>query len=207
MKIKDVRCEVYLREQRPRRMEKDFYNVKRPVGKIPFTILRIITDDGIEGFAFDAQNILNEKTINTIKGEIIGRDPFDREWIWQRLWGLQVPVGALSAVDVALWDIAGKALGQPIYKLMGAYRDKIKIYATSYWLPTVQDYVDEALDCQRRGIAGYKIHVRPSIAIEVCRAVRKAVGDNMILILDSRHYYSREQALRMGKEVEKLNFY
>ena len=213
MKIKDVRYEVYLQKEpfEPPKGWREF--VTRPTGKPLFPIMRIITDDGIEGYDFGGAiawgypRAVAERDIDRVKEEIIGRDPFDREWIWQRLWGLQVPVGALSAVDVALWDIAGKALGQPIYKLMGAYRDKIKIYATSYWLPTVQDYIDEALDCQRRGIAGYKIHVRPSIAIEVCRAVRKAVGDNMILMLDSRHYYSREQALRMGKEVEKLNFY
>ncbi len=217
MKIKDVRCEVYLREQRPRRIKKDFYNIKRPVGKIPFTILRIITDDGIEGFAFDAQNILNEKTINTIKGEIIGRDPFDREWIWQRLWymygrygaasGRPPGVQALSAVDIALWDITGKALGQPIYKLLGAYRDKIRIYATSWPLPTPEDYAKEALSCKQRGITAYKLHVDPEIAIEACRAVRQAVGDDMKLMLDHGTDDNRERALQVGRELEKLNFY
>ncbi len=175
MKIKDVRCEVYLREQRSRIMKKDFYNVPRPVGKVPFAILRITTDDGVEGFAFGASNILTEETVSGIKGEIIDKDPFDREWIWQRLWhrygryaaaaGRPPGVQALSAVDIALWDIAGKALGQPIYKLLGAYRDKIRIYATSWPLPTPEDYAKEALSCKQRGITAYKLHVDPEITI------------------------------------------
>ena len=215
MKIKDVRYEVYL-QKKPFEPPKGLGGWPAdvpPDSKPPFPIMRIITDDGIEGFDFGAAvnwaypGTVSERDINRIRREIIGRDPFDREWIWQRLRFVRLSVGALSAVDVALWDIAGKALGQPIYKLMGAYRDKVKVYATSWRLPAVQDYVDEALECQRRGIAGYKLHARPEIAIEACRAVRKAVGGDMKLMLDLGGRYGREEALRVGRIVEELNFY
>jgi len=214
MKVQDVRCEVYLREQP--QPPKEMTGSKWPAlsGKIPFTILRIITDDGIEGCVISGLAI-NELAVSQIKQEIIGRDPFDREWIWHRLWRLRDPgwghmpitTIVLSAVDIALWDIAGKALGMPIYKLMGAYRDKIRIYASSFGLPTPEDYVEEVISCKQRGITAYKLHVRQEIAVEACRAVREAVGDDMILMLDPGGRYTREHALRVGRELEKLNFY
>lgn len=204
MKIKDIRCEVYPGEepQPPRK------------GYTPFTVMRIITDNGIEGFGDFAFS--DEITVEDIKPLLIGRDPFDREWIWQTIWrmygtgrgrGGQCPIGVLSAVDVALWDIAGKALGQPIYKLLGAYRDKVRIYASSYGLPTPQDYAKEVAACKKQGITAYKIHVRPEITIEVCRAARKAGGADMTLMLDGGTGGSRERALRVGRELEKLNYY
>jgi len=212
MKIKDVRCEIYLREQSP-----------PSVDKMPLSILRIITDDGIEGFAYDASysitREISELDVSKIKQVIIDRDPFDREWIWQKLWhlhyyqGLQpgrISLGALSSVDIALWDIAGKALGQPIYKLLGAYRDKIRIYASSHPLPTVQEYVDEVISCKQQGVTAYKIHPYWGTAekdIELCRAVRQAGGDDMVLMHDPASRYNREEALRVGKELEKLNYY
>ena len=215
MKIKDVRCEVYLREQPqpPRLTISDRWPTIS--GKIPWAILRIITDDGIEGFAFGEKGDVSEQAISAIKPELIGRDPFDREWIWQRLWRLRerraaggpFPLAALSMVDIALWDIAGKALKQPIYKLLGAYRDKIRIYASSSGLPSVQDYADEVISCKQQGVAAYKIHVRPEIVIEVCQASRQAGGDDMILMLDPAGRYSREQALKVGKVLEELKFY
>jgi len=213
IKIKDIRTEVYLVEQPPIILRKDY---PKEGGKVPVTIVRIITDGGIEGFAFGAQDIA-EPIVSKIKSEIIGRDPLDREWIWQRLWYLYdygrnrpFPLRALSAIDVVLWDIAGKALGVPIYKLMGAYRDKIKIYASSWGLPTTQDYVNEIIACKKQGITAYKIHPNDRVGkkdIEVCRAAREAVGDDMTLMLDVGGCYSREEALWVGKELERLNFY
>jgi L-alanine-DL-glutamate epimerase-like enolase superfamily enzyme len=226
MKIKDVRTEVYLREQPNRIMRQDFPRLsmlggqmKRSrttaAGKVPFTIVRITTDDGIEGFSFGTREIA-EPIASHVKAEIVGRDPLDREWIWQRLWYLYdrgrhmpFPHGAISAVDIALWDIAGKSAGVPIYKLMGAYRDKIKIYASSWGKETHQEYVDEAVACKEQGISAYKIHPYWRTGekdIETCRAVRKAVGPDMKLMLDVAGHYDREEALRVGKELEDLDF-
>ena len=218
MKIKDVQYEEYLRGQpvAPPPNIRGRRGFPYPPGKVPFPVLRIITDDGIEGFAFGNRQI-TERELSRIKQVIIGRDPFDREWIWQTLWSFydygrgtrywEISIGALSAVDIALWDLAGKALGQPIYKLLGAYRDKIKIYASSFRKPTPQDYYDDVISCKQRGITAYKLHVNPDIAIEACRAARRAAGDDMTLMLDGGTGGSREQALQVGRELEKLNFY
>lgn len=213
MKIKDIKCMLYPRKP-TRRGRPDFLH---PAGGTPFTILRIITDDGIEGFGFGDRSI-DEPAISVVKQVITDKDPFDREWVWQRLWylhdygrpGMPISLLTLSAVDIALWDIAGKALGLPIYKLLGAYRDKIKIYASSHCMSSVREYVDEATSCKQQGITAYKIHPYWGIGekdIEICRAVRQAVGDGMVLMLDSCGRYTREEAMRVGRELEKLSFY
>lgn len=211
MKIKDVRCETYLREP-PKTVRRGY---PPPAGKVPFSLVRITTDDGIEGFAFCPRNLNDEQVIRIVRHVITDRDPFDREWIWQKLWemyhygsvGGPTSVQALSAVDIALWDIAGKALGLPVYKLLGAYRDKVRIYASSTFWPSPQDYFDEVISCKQQGVTAYKVHVYPDIAIEACRAARQAGGDDMTLMLDAFHCYNREEALRVGKELEKLNFH
>lgn len=213
MKIKDVKTEVYSREQAPIAFRHDF---PLPKGKVTFTVVRVITSDGVEGYAFGGPDAA-EPIVSNIKPEIVGQDPLDREWVWQRLWYLYdygrhrpFPLGAISMIDIALWDIAGKYFGAPIYKLLGGYRDKIKIYASSWGKPSVQDYVDEVTALKRQGITAYKIHPYWRVGekdIEVCQAVREAAGSEMKLMLDPAGHYSREEAFRVGKELEKLNFY
>jgi len=218
LKIKDVKYELYLQEQ-PQVLKKERSGFPRIKGKIPFPILRIITDDGVEGFAFGEDREIPESTVSGIRQMIVGKDPFDREWIWQSLWQwydagrgetkyyAKITLKDLAYVDIALWDIAGKALGQPIYKLLGAYRDKIKVYASSSNLSSPQAYADEVSSCKKQGVTAYKLHVDPEITVEACRASRRAGGDDMVLMLDGGPYQQRELALRMGKLCDELNFY
>jgi L-alanine-DL-glutamate epimerase-like enolase superfamily enzyme len=118
--------------------------------------------------------------ICTAKPKILGEDPFQREKLWQRLWaldrGLHLQIFATSVIDVALWDLAGKALNAPIWKLLGGYREKVPAYASSARLATVEDYVAEALSCRSRGYSAYKLHpfADPVKDVAVCRAVREA---------------------------------
>ncbi len=213
MKIKDLTTEIYIRQQTPIRVRRD---MPPPSDKVAFTVLKIITDDGVEGFAFGSEAIARP-AVKVIKPEIVGRDPLDREWIWQRLWYLYdygrlmpFPLGAISAVDIALWDIAGKHFGVPIYKLLGAYREEIKVYGSSWGQHTSEDYVKEINECREHGITAYKIHPFWRVGekdIQTCREVREAIGPDMKLMLDPASHYTREEALLVGRELEKLNFY
>ena len=126
-------------------------------------------------------------------------------------------------VDLALWDLAGRALDQPVHKLLGGFRDKVKAYASSMCgddlpggLDTPQAYAEFALRCQAHGYTAFKLHTwqppipgapDPKRDVAACAAVREAVGDDMVLMLDPYHYYSREESLYLGKELEKLNYY
>ena len=116
---------------------------------------------------------------------------------------------SIGALDVALWDLAGKAFGQPIHRLLGTFRDRIPAYASSAVLDSPQAYADEALRFRDTGWAAYKIHppTRWREDIAVCEAVRRAVGNEYTIMLDSTWSYDFPAALRVGKAVEALGFY
>ncbi len=216
MKIKDVICDVYTWERPTPKVVSPEYPY--PIGKAPLDILRIIADDGTEGLFFRTDVNLSESNVADIKRLLIGRDPLDREWSWQRLWGLARRkirrdgyMKVLAAVDMALWDLAGKAFGVPVYKLMGAYRDKIKVYASSS-TGDIQACQEQVVACKQHGVTAYKIHPGPKNAnetIELCRAVREAADPDMLLMLDNAgsRILTREDALRVGRAIEELDYY
>src|SRR5207237_9041035 len=94
---------------------------------------------------------------------------------------------AIGAMDVALWDLAGKIAGLPIHKLLGSYRTSVPAYASSAVLPSKEAYAEEAARFKAEGWTAYKIHppTDPRVDIEVCRAVRRGVGDGFTTMLDS----------------------
>lgn len=190
------------------------------------TLVTITTDEGIEGYSFGANKEVIEQVV---KPAVIGEDPFYRERIWQRLKKWQrLHSGILNdrtvaVIDLALWDLAGRYLNQPIYKLLGGFRDKVPAYASTMCgdelengLNTPEAYADFAEACLKRGYKAFKLHTwmppipwapDPKMDVAACRAVRERVGDEMTLMLDPFHYYSREQALYIGKELEKIGFH
>jgi len=107
-------------------------------GSSALGFLRLITDQGIEGHAF-LGSAMNPATsdaqalITHLKPVLIGKNPLDRERVNQEIWKRQRSAGVrtIGAVDVALWDLAGKAYGQPIHRLLGTFRDSIGAYASS----------------------------------------------------------------------------
>jgi len=182
-------------------------------------LVRVQTDEGLEGYGTaraqggTSGRGIAEAVLITAKPRLLGEDPFQRERLWQKLWALDrgsyIPIFATGAIDVALWDLAGKALGAPVWKLLGGYREKLPAYASSARLKDEDAYVAEALACCARGYTAYKIHPfgDPVRDVRTCRAVREAVGPEMVLMLDPTSAYNHEQALWVGRELEKLNFH
>jgi L-alanine-DL-glutamate epimerase-like enolase superfamily enzyme len=189
------------------------------------TLITIVTDEGAKGYGFDVSLDVIE---NVIKPALVGEDPFYREKIWQRLkeWQRQ-HLGVLSdrivgVIDLALWDLAGRYLNQPVFKLLGGYRDSIPAYASTMCgdelpngLDTPESYANFAEVCVKKGYKAFKLHTwmppiewapDPKMDAAACRAVRERVGPDIDLMVDSFHYYSREQALYLGRELEKLNY-
>ena len=206
-----------------------------PKAELMQTVLAIETDAGVAGYYFgggshgDAEglNIVDQQLIATrIKGLLVGQDPFDREMVWKWLWVANLPENVASVIDNALWDLAGRAFGVPVYKLMGGARDKVKAYASTYpniGVPRV--YAEHALACKAEGYIAYKIHPhyfwnpetqqptpgRPSnikADIETIHLVREAVGPDYVLMYDPwGTYMSLEEAIKVGRELEKLDYY
>jgi len=202
--------------------------------KVVQTVTKVLTDEGAEGYYFgghfhgDQDGLLpgDRALITRFLGPVLaGNDPFDRERIWQQLWAAKLPENVCSVIDLALWDLAGRVAGLPVHKLLGGARDKVKAYASSFNNLGMPDaYAAHAAQCRRDGYRAYKIHPyfawdpatrTPALPkptpvdwdIEICRAVRDAVGDDMVLMFDPWGAYTYPDALRVGHELERLGFY
>ena len=178
-------------------------------------LVSVVTDEGVEGHAFLGRGQLPGNAdaggiIRFLKPALLGQDPLDRERLYKALWTRRkvTTIRTIGAVDVALWDIAGKVANLPIHKLLGSYRSRIPAYASSDHLPDPKAYADDAVSYQQRNWGGYKIHPpgrwREDIAI--CEAVRAAVGDDYPLMLDSVWAYSFEDAMKVGRALEDLGY-
>jgi D-galactarolactone cycloisomerase len=153
---------------------------------------------------------------------LIGADPFQSLVIWDFLYNRTrdqgqkgLPIAALSAIDIALWDIKGKALGVPIYKLLGgAYRSRARVYATGLYepqhVPSIKDaLVAEALGYKASGFSAMKLKVGYGIDtdMEYVRAVREAIGDEIKLMVDANHAYNAAEAVRLARRMEDYDVY
>jgi len=206
-----------------------------PRAQLRQTVLMIETDEGVTGHYFgggahgDAEglNIVDQQMImGRVRNLLVGQDPLDRELVWKWLWVANVPENVQSVIDNALWDLAGQAFKTPVYKVMGGSRDKVKAYASTY--PNIGKphvYAEHALACKEEGYIAYKIHPhyfwnpetgtptpgRPSnikADIETIHLVREAVGPDYVLMYDPwGTYMSLEEAIQVGRELEKLNYY
>ncbi len=144
---------------------------------------------------------------------IEGQDPLDRGKIADVLrrrfyW----PQRVLGAVDYGLWDIAGKAFNQPIYKLLGATRERVRAYGSTIHHSTDERFIETVLACRERGLTAVKLHPYCNFEddLRLVYKVRKAVGDEMRLMIDTLVYpapYTRDQAMRMGRALDELNFW
>ncbi|MBV9582803.1 MAG: mandelate racemase [Chloroflexi bacterium] len=179
-------------------------------------VVTISTSDGVQGHSFlGSASAGAEQFAAEIQSRltplIIGRNPLDIGAIWLDLWrtNRNVDTRSICAVDVALWDIAGKVANLPIHRLLGTCRESAPAYASSAVMSEVQHYVDEALGFRDAGWTAYKIHPPciPSRDIEVCKAVKEAVGDSMRLMLDSMWSYGYEDAVRVGRAIQDMGYY
>ncbi len=178
-------------------------------------LVKIETDEGLDGYSFLGLSVhpasLDAKRIvGFLKPMLIGQNPLDRERLYQTLSLRREQVNAhvLCAVDLALWDLVGKIAGLPIHCLLGTFRNKIPVYASSEQHPTPESYAEQALQVKAAGYHGYKLHPngRWREDIAACQAVRKAVGDDFTLMLDSRASYDIGEALKVGRAIEELGF-
>ncbi|MEE2980405.1 MAG: enolase C-terminal domain-like protein [Pseudomonadota bacterium] len=184
-------------------------------------VLRIITEDGIEGNCFIGEFWGRAEAefgpiLENIKPGLMGRHADHREWLWTRHKFLdsryRVTTKSWAPVDIALWDIAGKAAGQPIFRLLGAQRTRAPAYASypGARYETVEEFVGEAEDAMARGFPAYKIHpglLPAGTVIPIVKAVRETVGDDVHLMLDPDCGYNFQKALKIGLALDDLDFH
>ena len=190
----------------------------------PWFIVRIHTDNGISGIGEGTYTKSPEAVqmlVNSFREHLIGQDPLRIEQHWQRLhWGghFRGPAlySALGAVDVALWDIAGKYYEAPIYQLMGGkLRDKVRLYDM---VPkgTVDEIVRISKDLVAEGFTAVKINpVPPDFismtyaqrmreTVERVSAVREAVGPDVDVAVEIGRALDTGEGISLGMELEKF---
>jgi D-galactarolactone cycloisomerase len=187
----------------------------------------VTTDEGITGlgeaFYFGGPASLAADMIDNALGPlIVGRDPLDTGVIWDFLYnwtrdqGMKgLTISALSAVDIALWDIKGKALELPVHKLLGgAYRRQARVYATGLYEPqnvpdVTEALVKEALGYKEAGFSGMKLKVGYGIDTDLkyINAIREAIGEDLFLMVDANHAYNAGEAIRLAREMEPFRIH
>ena len=176
MKITDVSVQVV-------DAGKTMLFAERLIMNLANVVVRVKTDDGLEGVA-GASTYLGATGVAASVAEmrplLIGEDPLYREKIWQRLNEvsiLMVPPHSIAVLDCALWDLAGRAAGVPVYKLLGAQRDRVTAYASSLTYATLAEFEREIDGYLETGFKAVKLHVwgDPDRDIELCETDRKSV--------------------------------
>ena len=193
----------------------------------PFVALRIQTDAGIEGIGLTLYGAAMTGALRTALDElgalIIGDDPLRIEWIARKLSTAAGdscgPAGifmlAASAIDTALWDIKGKALEQPLWRLLGGLRDRVPTYASGALRRGLTD--DQSVTAARRLLGRGFIEMKtqmalpgnPTVSDEVrrVRLVREAIGPDIKLMCDINQRWRPEQAIDIGRRVEDVGLF
>ena len=190
-------------------------------------LVRITTDEGLVGWGEGGQWGPPEPVASVIDHvlapRLLGRDPCEPTRIWEEQYAATRDFGrqgsyieAISALDIAMWDIWGQSLGQPIHRLLGgAFRDSIPAYATGCYYrgedvldleAILPGLADEARSYVEAGFGILKIKVGLlSVAqdLERVAAIREAIGSGMALLVDSNHAYNPTTAIRMGRGLER----
>ncbi len=217
MKVTDLTIDVVEREVPNVRIQDHRGGIG---GTVRNGVLRVQTDAGIEGHctigdrAGDA-DALFDRIMRDLAPRVIGMDVGEREKLWSQLesiGGHGAPVhAAWSCVDVALWDIAGKAAGLPIHRLLGTARYETPVYATyPPRHPDAAGFVEEGLELKSQGFSAYKIHpgaMSTKGVVEMVGKVREAVGDEMTLMLDPNNGYDLRKALEIGRALDANGFF
>jgi D-galactarolactone cycloisomerase len=221
MRIKEVKSYVL-----QYRLEEELGYSQQYYDRRTVHLIEVVTEEGLRGYgeAFGGGNValVNKTIVEQAIGPLIrGMDPLDREVIWHKVYNLLRDHGqkgmalqALSGVDIALWDIAGKALGLPLYKLLGgAFRDRIPVYGYGMMLQRVPELAERFAEESRKIAAGgfksikMKIGLGPRQDAKLVEAVRKAVGPEIQLMVDANHCYTAREAIPLGRELERLDVF
>lgn len=164
-----------------------------------YVVTRVRTDEGITGSAYTIGGMVVLSAVrDALTPLVLGTDPFDTERLWDKMFRTTLTLGrkgavirALSTVDIALWDIKGKALGTPLYKLLGAYTDLVPAYASGGYYrqgESSQQMAEEMAGVVERGFKTIKIKVGAlpfEQEVERLRTLRQTAGDGVEIFVDA----------------------
>lgn len=177
-------------------------------------LVRVATDDGLvgwgEAFAYGAPVAVCNVIDDALAPMLIGTDPTQIETLTDRMhralmiWGRRgLAMFAVSGVELALWDLTGKVLNAPVFnRLGGLSTPRVRAYASLLRYATPADVARAAAAVVARGYTALKLH---QVDVESVAAAREAVGDGVELMLDVNCPWSVEEAMRIGRKLERFN--
>ena len=188
-------------------------------------VLRLLTDAGLTGWGYSSFGMIagGPKVVQTIleqeiKPVLMGQDPAFPKKIRADLWraleyqGVQgVTQFAMSVVDIAVWDILGKAAGMPVYKMLGAFRDRMPAYAMCGWYrendKDHSQYKRTIVETLELGYRAFKVKVgRYGLDDDAERIEvgRKTAGNDVRIMVDANQAFNRVEAIRRGRVYQEL---
>jgi len=202
-------------------------------GHANWTFVKLYTDSGLTGVgeaSLERNDEVVVKALETFRDFLVGQDPFQIEYIWNALYkqtfkyGQLIILTALSGIEQALWDIKGKALGVPVYELLGGkLRDKVRAYANAWAFQkivtqmTAEDTPDSiaqnALKMVEKGFTAMKWdpfreggqviqRSEEEFALACVKAVREAVGPSVDILIECHGRFNMHSAIRIAHKLE-----
>jgi L-rhamnonate dehydratase len=187
-------------------------------------VVEIETEDGLVGTGWcedysHATSVIIDEHLSRL---LIGADPLDRSRLWDQMYRSTMPYGrkgpalyAISAIDIALWDLAGKHFGQPVYQLLGGRaRDEVPIYASHLHFTNEDEFTREATEYVNRGFKAMKMRFLHGPAdgregmnrnAELVQLLRETVGDNIDIMADAYMGWDLEYARSMCRMLAPFN--
>lgn len=181
------------------------------------TAVRIRTECGLEGVGGVTSYVNHAADTSTARHvehqlapSLVGQDAMMREERWRSLRPdvFPTPPQGHAVLDIALWDLLGKASATPLYKLLGGARETLPVQLSSPMLKTVDDYLGWVDIAMAAGIRAIKLHgfMEPARDIELARAVRRHVPEGTRLVLDAENRYDMQGALKVAQVLDELGF-
>jgi len=205
-------------------LEKPFWNsIVKTTGRRRARV-EIYTDAGVVGMAPGSASSAAQATIlGPIRSKLIGEDPLRIGYLWSKMYmgGTRKPVAkgdyirSMGAVDNALWDLVGKALNQPVWKLIGGVQSRVKAYAAGGYYQEGKGLPELCAEMEgyvRAGVRAVKMKVGwAGVTLkqdaERVRAVREAIGPDIDLMIDANNAWDAKTALRFARMVEPYDPY
>jgi D-arabinonate dehydratase len=224
MKIIDVKSTLLYKP-----FNEGIYDAARLIKGRDVLIIEIITDEDKIGIGFltglgvaygSEMPIIKTIVDLALKPTIVGEDPTNIERLWQKMYSQTTRFGrkgaairAISGIDIALWDMLGKVANLPVYKLLGGYSDKVKLYASGgFYSNNKNDLASLSKEMESYVAQGFtavkmKVGKNPSKDIERVKVVRQTIGENIDLLVDANEAWDYNTALKFIRGIEKFNIY
>lgn len=184
-------------------------------------LARVTTETGVEGIGYvvslrrDFVMAVAQAT-RELGAHLVGCNVLEPEAVWARLSRLGGWIGpggllhiAIAPLDIALWDAAGKTLGQPLYRLLGGYRDRLPAYASDrlWYSLSLDELAESARQHVAQGFQAVKLRLgheeNPDAEAQRVRAVRQAVGADVRILVDATESWDRARATRTGRRLQE----